>query len=356
MDGPGFPLNILGGNNVDDKFICSNCKMILNNPHQVECGHRFCKLCIDWMACECNVTCSSCMSDGEKSTINFSNVFPDNSIRRELDKLTAACPNCAWIGDFKSYRDSHHGSCNSANTLTSAACGAVGSKIAELTQRSKIFEGALLTLSHEMERVDVSIESIERKIYNIVSEEDAKSRKIDLLTRQLEIKDAIIAELSMKISNLETTSFDGSFVWVITEFEKKRQDAISGKTSSFYSEPFFTNKFGYKMCARIYLNGDGMGRGTHISLFFVVMRHRYDAMLAWPFKRKVTFMFLDQNNKEHVLDAFRPDPSSSSFKRPTSEMNIASGCPLFLPLSYLENSGVTYVKDDIAFLKIMVEE
>ena len=56
-----------------------------------------------------------------------------------------------------------------------------------------------------------------------------------------------------------------------------------------------------------------MGLGTHISLFFVVMRGQYDAILRWPFRQKVTFMLLDQDNVEHVIGAFRPDPNSSSF-------------------------------------------
>lgn len=42
------------------------------------------------------------------------------------------------------------------------------------------------------------------------------------------------------------------------------------------------------MCLRIYLNGDGTGRGTHLSLFFVVMRGHSDALLKWPFNQKVT--------------------------------------------------------------------
>lgn len=65
-------------------------------------------------------------------------------------------------------------------------------------------------------------------------------------------------------------------------------------------------------------------------------------------------MFLDQNNREHVVDAFRPDPTSSSFKRPTTEMNIASGCPLLMPLSSLDSNGHAYVKDNTAYIKIAV--
>lgn len=59
-------------------------------------------------------------------------------------------------------------------------------------------------------------------------------------------------------------------------------------TSMLCVSAFYTSKYGYKMCLRIYLNGDGTGRGTHLSLFFVVMRGHSDALLKWPFNQKVT--------------------------------------------------------------------
>lgn len=108
------------------------------------------------------------------------------------------------------------------------------------------------------------------------------------------------------------------------------------------------------MCLRVYLNGDGTGRGTHLSLFFVVMKGPNDALLRWPFNQKVTLMLLDQNNREHVIDAFRPDVSSSSFQRPVSDMNIASGCPLFCPVSKME-AKTSYVRDDAIFIKAIVD-
>jgi len=109
------------------------------------------------------------------------------------------------------------------------------------------------------------------------------------------------------------------------------------------------------MCLRMYLNGDGMGKGSHLSIFFVVMRGMFDALLRWPFRQKVTLMLLSQHQREHVVDAFRPDPTSSSFKRPTTEMNIASGCPLFASLDVLDSPSNGYVKDDHLFLKAVVD-
>lgn len=69
---------------------------------------------------------------------------------------------------------------------------------------------------------------------------------------------------------------------------------------------------------------------------------------------QVTLMLLDQNNREHIIDAFRPDISSTSFQRPISEMNIASGCPLFCPLAKLAGKS-SYVRDDTIFIKAIVD-
>ena len=60
-------------------------------------------------------------------------------------------------------------------------------------------------------------------------------------------------------------------------------DAKTGKLVSIYSSPFFSGRIGYKMCMRAYMNGDGIGEGTHLSLFFIVMRGEFDPLLSWPF-------------------------------------------------------------------------
>ncbi len=114
------------------------------------------------------------------------------------------------------------------------------------------------------------------------------------------------------------------------------------------------------MCGRVYLNGDGMGKGTHISLFFTVMRGDYDALLDWPFRHRVTFQILDQGSGHNDLtDSFRPDPSSSSFKQPEAEMNIASGCPLFARQEDIDGAngeGSRFIKGDTLFIKVTVDK
>ena len=65
--------------------------------------------------------------------------------------------------------------------------------------------------------------------------------------------------------------------------------------------------------------------GSHVSLFIVVMKGDFDEILEWPFKHKVTFQLLNQNGGKDIVDAFRADPQSSSFRKPISDMNIATG-------------------------------
>lgn len=172
--------------------------------------------------------------------------------------------------------------------------------------------------------------------------------------RQLGIMDLRLAELDLRFQVMETASYNGVLMWKIRDYSRRKLDAKLGKTISLYSQPFYTGRFGYKMCARVYLNGDGVGKGSHLSLFFVIQRGEYDALLPWPFRQKVTLMLLDQDSGScHLVDSFRPDITSSSFKRPTTDMNVASGCPLFVSHGVLETP--TFLQDDTIFLKVVVD-
>ncbi|XP_072422053.1 TNF receptor-associated factor 1 isoform X1 [Chiloscyllium punctatum] len=229
------------------------------------------------------------------------------------------------------------------------------SKVDALELKIQTFENIVTVLNREVEKTQATMAAFERQ--NKIDQDAIRAleRKVSDQQHLLTLKDVIINEFRLQILALEQTSYEGILMWKINDVNRKRQEAISGKVTNFSSPAFYTSKYGYKVCLRIYLNGDGSGRGTHISLFFVVMRGEYDALLHWPFKQKVTFMLLDQNNREHLIDAFRPDVNSSSFQRPVKEMNIASGCPMFIPLAKLDAPKQTYVKDDTLFIKCIID-
>ncbi|XP_061553399.1 TNF receptor-associated factor 3 isoform X1 [Phycodurus eques] len=228
---------------------------------------------------------------------------------------------------------------------------------AELELRS------LASLRDELDKVRLSLDAVRARLgaleqggrsgtgtLTLASLETQQNRHGDMLS----VHDIRLADMDLRFQVLETASYNGTLIWKIRDYKRRKQEAVAAKTLSLYSQPFYTGYFGYKMCARVYLNGDGMGKGTHLSLFFVVMRGEYDALLPWPFKQKVTLMLMDQGPaRKHLGDAFKPDPNSSSFRRPAAEMNIASGCPLFVSQSVLESAS--YIKDDTIFIKVTVD-
>ncbi len=62
----------------------------------------------------------------------------------------------------------------------------------------------------------------------------------------------------------------------------------------------------YKMCIRAYLNGDGMGYKTHLSLFFVVMNGEFDALLKCRLCLGITENILSRPSSQHQkATAFR---------------------------------------------------
>ena len=225
--------------------------------------------------------------------------------------------------------------------------------LAQLEDKTADHEVLLVESNRSIEQANRDMGNVRRLVENNQETVRRVERRIESIEHTLALRNVTLADLEEYIRQQESSSYDGQLLWKITEFSRRRNEAVSGQQVSFYSPCFYTSRYGYKMCARIYLNGDGMGRGTHISVFFVVMRGQYDAILHWPFKQKVTFMLLDQDNVEHVIDAFTPDPNSSSFQRPRRETNIASGCPMFCSLTELNNHA--YVRDDTMFLKIIVD-
>ena len=251
--------------------------------------------------------------------------------------LTAAATSAQMSGDS--------GACVPNNEITR--------RVNNLENKTADYGVLLVESNRSIEKANRDVGNVRRLVETVQETVRRVERRIESIEHTLALRNVTLADLEEYIRQQEFSSYDGKLLWKITEFARKRNESVGGQQVSFFSPCFYTSRYGYKMCARIFLNGDGMGRGTHISVFFVVLRGQYDAVLRWPFRQKVTFMLFDQDNVQHVIEAFRPDPNSPSFQRPRRETNIASGCPMFCSLTELNNHA--YVRDDTMFLKIIVD-
>ena len=164
-----------------------------------------------------------------------------------------------------------------------------------------------------------------------------------------------VTDLHLNIQLIENKTMEGELIWKIDRIDFRMAQAKLGKVTTLHSAPCYTKQYGYKYCARLYLNGDGMGRSTHISIFFVVMKSEYDELLTWPMQQRVTFELINlEDAADSVIETFVSNPKSSSFLRPTKKMNTATGCPTFISIEQFLKGG--FVKDNCAYIKTSVKD
>ena len=163
------------------------------------------------------------------------------------------------------------------------------------------------------------------------------------------------ADMDLKINLLENKTKNGEIIWKIDKINWRMAQARMGKLVALHSAPCYTEQYQYKYCIRLYLNGDGMGRNTHISIYFVLMKSEYDPLLQWPMYKKIKFELINQeDNADNVVESIITNPRSPCFQRPFKSMNEASGIPMFVSMEKFLTGG--FVRDDCAYFKTIVKD
>ena len=150
------------------------------------------------------------------------------------------------------------------------------------------FEGNIRSLQNSFDVLARQIDAINLKVEENTETVGTLQTEMNQCTKALTQVNGMVNEVGLKVDILAVRSINGILIWKVNEVEKRIEEAKTGKILSLYSPPFFTSLHGYRMCLRMYLDGDGQGKGTHISLFLVIMKSDYDDLLTWPFTQKVT--------------------------------------------------------------------
>ena len=64
--------------------------------------------------------------------------------------------------------------------------------------------------------------------------------------------------------------------------------AYKKTNSEWNSLPFYSRDKGYKLELKVVANGDGSGKGTHLSFYVYLLKGEYDDQLQWPFNANIT--------------------------------------------------------------------
>ena len=125
------------------------------------------------------------------------------------------------------------------------------------------------------------------------------------------------------------------------------------------SSPFHTHNRGYKFCLKVYPNGVGKGRGSHLSVYAQLMRGEYDNELEWPFEGDLRVELLnwreDKNHHSYLIHFNKYNNPDGKYSSLLTDQETATGygAPQFISLTDLVSTTNTeYLCDD--YLKLRV--
>ena len=201
-------------------------------------------------------------------------------------------------------------------------------------------------------KVDKNIKEIRSKLERNVEELNQRTSNVE--NQIAEIKKTVTGT-DLKFHFLENKITNGELVWKIDQINLRMEQAKSGKTVTLHSAPCYTGQNQYKFSIRLYLNGDSVGKSTHLSIFFVLMKSPFDAILKWPMYKRIKFELINQEDEtKNITESFISNPKSRSFHRPSTNMNIGSGVPLFVPIEKFLNGN--FIMEDCAYIKVTVKD
>ena len=150
------------------------------------------------------------------------------------------------------------------------------------------------------------------------------------------------SEILKRVHTLETLVAVPPYYFTLTNFALHKRG-----TTQWMCPPFYTHLGGYKMAIEISANGEGYGKGSHVSVCVRIMRGEYDYILKWPLRASVTMQLISQrdNLRHHEMTT----PFYLWAKVTDGVVGAGWGWDKFISHSDLElhdSRGTEYLKND----------
>ena len=141
---------------------------------------------------------------------------------------------------------------------------------------------------------------------------------------------------------------------IVPNFVKLKKDG-----DCFFSNPFYVFERGYKMRMSVWPDGRYHGKGTHVSIYFHLMRGEYDSYLRWPIRGRITLRIVNHDGPKDFRESIVINESNKSSRRVfNAEMSKdAVGYARCIPHSLLPTrKKVLYIKDGSLHIQILLFE
>ncbi len=113
---------------------------------------------------------------------------------------------------------------------------------------------------------------------------------------------------------------------------------VNDPTKKLFSQPFFLEKYRYKVCLQVSMDGIG----GSLSVFVHIMKGDFDSILDWPFEHRIAVKVKNQQQENDIVHIVRPE--STDIQKPEVDQNITFGTRNFPTYSALLTGG--FVRDD----------
>ena len=324
--------------------------VILTEPYQiVKCGHHVCHQCHTQLLTNGKKECPVCREPDALSSAHL-----DKFLQREINDLKVRCQHhkegCEWTGevrDLQSHLDPDKRKCDYILLPCFFGCG---ERIRSSAMRDHMMRYCvkrqmscqycsyfssceIVTAKHlpiclqvpvtcpnnckkeglKREQLQAHIDECFLQVIScpftsagctvklprneMEKHEDTSMRQHLRLLMELHLNQATSTPPAATVSppflyNQAPTEF------IISDFSKKKEAG-----EKCISSPFYTHNRGYKFRLEVYPNGDGTGRGSHLSVYGRLMRGEYDDELEWPLEGNVKLELLNwREDKNHYSD------------------------------------------------------
>ena len=146
----------------------------------------------------------------------------------------------------------------------------------------------------------------------------------------------------------------------LNAFKFTKYTERKSNNDSVYSPPFYSSPGGYKLCIKVYANGTGKGKGTHLSVFAYLMRGDNDDHLPWPFTGTVEIELLNQLKDGLHHSRSIEFEKSDDIKRVKGDDRASTGYGypkhiLQSSLDYQACLNRQFLKDDCLYFRMTVD-
>nr|XP_015222735.1 PREDICTED: TNF receptor-associated factor 1-like isoform X1 [Lepisosteus oculatus] len=213
-----------------------------------------------------------------------------------------------------------------------------------------------LALENELALTSMAIEKCQALVERSARQFDSNKQLLTALQDKVrQVEQGL--NLCLSVRNFpKEVAHKGVFIWRIPLFHRRIQEAKDGTRPCLDSDDFYTNTYGYRLKARLYLNGNEQGKGTHLSLYLMILKGDFDSLLQWPFSEMVKISIINQGNKEDSV-VYHLAPNSSlvqALKKPCEIGNVPFGLSCFMSLEELYRRRAELVHDNTLFAKIEI--